>query len=115
MSRLVPVIIQACITTAERGSAQHMEWLVSEIDAARDACVSGGVEVSELYYRDGRLVGLHPQTSPNLTSASFSDPDASGRSSSLALRNERTDSMVSRPQHAETRTHQWFTWVLTDR
>jgi hypothetical protein len=38
---------------AEPGSAQRLELLVSDIEAAREDIVSRWVEVSELFHRDG--------------------------------------------------------------
>jgi hypothetical protein len=68
------------LTTAEPGSAQRFELVVSNIEAAREDLVSRGVEVSELFHRDGaRLVpGPDPERRPYLTYASFSDPDGNG-------------------------------------
>ena len=41
------------LTTAEPGSAQRLELVVSDIEAAREDLISRGVEVSELFHRDG--------------------------------------------------------------
>jgi catechol 2,3-dioxygenase-like lactoylglutathione lyase family enzyme len=65
------------LTTAEPGSAQRSELVVSDIEAARDDLISRGVEVSELFHRDGGelLPGPDPERRSYLTYASFSDPD----------------------------------------
>jgi catechol 2,3-dioxygenase-like lactoylglutathione lyase family enzyme len=68
------------VTTAEPGSVQRLELAVSDIDAAREDLISRGVEVSELFHRDGgRLVpGPDPERRTYNTYASFSDPDGNG-------------------------------------
>jgi catechol 2,3-dioxygenase-like lactoylglutathione lyase family enzyme len=68
------------LTTAEPGSAQRLELVVSDIEAAREDLVSRGVEVSELFHRDGAelLPGPDPERRSYLTYASFSDPDGNG-------------------------------------
>jgi catechol 2,3-dioxygenase-like lactoylglutathione lyase family enzyme len=64
------------VTTAEPGSLQRLEIVVSDIVAARDDLIRRGVEVGEIYHLDG---GPVPGVDPNRTSynsyASFSDPD----------------------------------------
>jgi catechol 2,3-dioxygenase-like lactoylglutathione lyase family enzyme len=68
------------LTTAEPGSAQRLELVVSDIEAAREDLISRGVEVSELFHRDGGelLPGPDPERRSYLTYASFSDPDGNG-------------------------------------
>ena len=68
------------LTTAEPGSAQRFELVVSDIDAARDDLIRRGVAVSELFHRDesGLAPGPDPQRRSYLTYASFSDPDGNG-------------------------------------
>jgi catechol 2,3-dioxygenase-like lactoylglutathione lyase family enzyme len=68
------------ITTAEPGSTQRSELVVSDIEAAREDLISRGVEVSEVFHRDGgRLVpGPDPDRRSYLSYASFSDPDGNG-------------------------------------
>jgi catechol 2,3-dioxygenase-like lactoylglutathione lyase family enzyme len=68
------------LTTAEPGSAQRLELVVSDIEAARDDLIRRGVEVSELFHRDGGelLPGPDPQRRSYLTFASFRDPDGNG-------------------------------------
>src|SRR6476469_6890611 len=41
------------LTTAEPGSSQRLELVVSDIDAARDDLISRGVDVSGLFHLDG--------------------------------------------------------------
>jgi catechol 2,3-dioxygenase-like lactoylglutathione lyase family enzyme len=68
------------ITTNEPGSVQRLELIVSDIEAARDDLIRRGVEVSELFHRDGAalLPGPDPQRRSYLTYASFNDPDGNG-------------------------------------
>jgi catechol 2,3-dioxygenase-like lactoylglutathione lyase family enzyme len=68
------------LTTAEPGSAQRLELVVSDIEAAREDLISRGVEVSELFHRDGAqfLPGPDPERRSYLTHATFSDPDGNG-------------------------------------
>jgi catechol 2,3-dioxygenase-like lactoylglutathione lyase family enzyme len=51
------------LTKAEPGSAQRFELVVSNIDAAREDLISRGVEVSEVFHRDGArlLPGPDPE------------------------------------------------------
>ncbi len=68
------------LTTAEPGSAQRLELVVDDIDAARADLVSRGVEVSDLFHlgESGLAPGPDPQRRSYLTLASFSDPDGNG-------------------------------------
>jgi len=68
------------LTTAPPGSAQRLELVVSDIEAARKELTSRGVEVSEVFHQEGgRIVaGPDPQRRSYLTYASFSDPDGNG-------------------------------------
>jgi catechol 2,3-dioxygenase-like lactoylglutathione lyase family enzyme len=68
------------LTSAEPGSAESLELVVSDIDAAREDLISRGVEVSELFHRDGAAFapGPDPERRSYLTYASFSDPDGNG-------------------------------------
>jgi catechol 2,3-dioxygenase-like lactoylglutathione lyase family enzyme len=68
------------LTTAEPGSTQRFELVVSDIDAAREDLISRGVEVSELFHLDGGDLapGPDPERRSYLTYASFSDPDGNG-------------------------------------
>ena len=65
------------LTTDEPGSLRRLLLAVHDIDAARAALVSRGVEVSELYHlADGQPApGRDPQGGSYQTFASFSDPD----------------------------------------
>ena len=65
------------ITKAEPGSAEHLELVVSDIVAAREALISRGVEVSEPFHRgpDGTGPGLDPERRSYQSYATFSDPD----------------------------------------
>jgi catechol 2,3-dioxygenase-like lactoylglutathione lyase family enzyme len=68
------------ITTNEPGSVQRLELIVADIEAARDDLIRRGVQVSELFHRDGGalLPGPDPQRRSYLTYASFNDPDGNG-------------------------------------
>jgi catechol 2,3-dioxygenase-like lactoylglutathione lyase family enzyme len=68
------------LTTAEAGSAQRLELVVSDIDAARADLIARGVEVSEPFHRgpDGLVPGPDPERRSYLTYAAFSDPDGNG-------------------------------------
>src|SRR5262249_17240246 len=68
------------LTTAEQGSAQRLELVVTDIEAARDDLTRRGVAVSELFHRSetGLEPGPDPQRRSYLTYASFSDPDGNG-------------------------------------
>jgi catechol 2,3-dioxygenase-like lactoylglutathione lyase family enzyme len=64
------------LTTAQPGSAQRLELVVSDIDAARDDLIRRGVKVSDLFHLDGGPVpGPDPQRRSYQTYASFNDPD----------------------------------------
>ena len=64
------------LTTAEPGSIQRLELVVSDIDAAREDLISRGVEVSGLFHLDGGPVpGPDPQRRSYQTYVTFSDPD----------------------------------------
>ena len=64
-------------TSAAPGSAQGLFLIVSDIEAARDALVAKGVEVSEVFHRgaDGPISGPDPDHRSYLSYASLSDPD----------------------------------------
>jgi hypothetical protein len=67
------------LTTAEPGSIQRLELVVSDIEAARDDLISRGVEVSGLFHLDGGPVpGPDPQRRSYQTYATFGDPDGNG-------------------------------------
>jgi len=69
-------------TTAVPGSAQGLFLVVSDIEAARAALISRGVDVSEVFHYAGvrgpRLPGAHPERGSYRSYASFSDPDGNG-------------------------------------
>ena len=68
------------LTTAEPGSSQRLEVVVSDIDAARDDLIARGVEVSDLFHLgDGEFrPGSDPERRSYLTYAEFSDPEGNG-------------------------------------
>ena len=68
------------ITTAEPGSVERLELVVSDIEAAREDLIRRGVEVSELFHRgeSGLAPGPDPERRSYFTYASFSDPDGNG-------------------------------------
>ena len=67
------------LTTAEPGSTQRLELVVSDIDAARNDLIGRGVEVSEPFHLDGGPVpGPDPQRRSYQTYATFNDPDGNG-------------------------------------
>jgi catechol 2,3-dioxygenase-like lactoylglutathione lyase family enzyme len=64
-------------TSAAPGSAQNQFLIVSDIQAARDALVARGVEVSEIFHPgpDGPVGGPDPEHRSYGSLATFSDPD----------------------------------------
>ncbi len=65
------------LTTAEPGSVQRLELVVSDIDAAREELISRGVDVSDVY--ESRPPGFESQQGRSyFMYASFSDPDGNG-------------------------------------
>jgi catechol 2,3-dioxygenase-like lactoylglutathione lyase family enzyme len=68
------------ISTAEPGSVQRLEMVVSDIDAAREDLMSRGVEVSDVFHRgeDGFAPGPDPQRRSYNSFATFNDPDGNG-------------------------------------
>lgn len=67
------------LTSAEPGSAQRLILAVSDIDAARNAVMSCGVDVSEVFHlAGGRVEGPDPERRSYQTYASFNDPDGNG-------------------------------------
>ena len=65
------------LTSATPGSAQRTYLVVSDIQAARDALVAAGIEVSELFHLgpNGFIDGPDPEHRTYHSLASFSDPD----------------------------------------
>jgi catechol 2,3-dioxygenase-like lactoylglutathione lyase family enzyme len=74
------------ITSAAPGSAQGLFLIVPDIQAARDALVGRGVQVSEVFHYAGfnrvdpkaRLSGRAPEPGSYGSFVSFSDPDGNG-------------------------------------
>jgi catechol 2,3-dioxygenase-like lactoylglutathione lyase family enzyme len=64
------------LTSAAPGSAKEY-LIVSDIEAARDALVAAGIEVSEVFHigTDGEVSGPDPERRSYRSRASFSDPD----------------------------------------
>jgi catechol 2,3-dioxygenase-like lactoylglutathione lyase family enzyme len=65
------------------GSAQGLFLIVSDIEAAREELVRGGVEVSEVFHYTvppfgGRVSGIAPDHISYGSYASFTDPDGNG-------------------------------------
>ena len=65
------------LTKAAPGSAERLEIVVADIEAARADLIARGVEVSDLFHRGeaGIEPGPHPQRASYQTYASFGDPD----------------------------------------
>jgi catechol 2,3-dioxygenase-like lactoylglutathione lyase family enzyme len=82
------VIFGTGITSAAPGSAQGMQLVVSDIDAARAELISRGAEVSEVFHdatgvfhhagTQARLPGPAPDHQTYGSWFSFSDPDGNG-------------------------------------
>ena len=71
------VAFGAGMTKAEPGSAERLEIVVSDIEAARADLISRGVEVSEPFHRGegGFEPGLDPERQSYNSYATFNDPD----------------------------------------
>jgi catechol 2,3-dioxygenase-like lactoylglutathione lyase family enzyme len=68
-------------TSAVPGSTQGLYLVVSDIETARAELVAHGVNVSELFHREGseaRASGPDPQQRSYASRASFNDPDGNG-------------------------------------
>jgi catechol 2,3-dioxygenase-like lactoylglutathione lyase family enzyme len=67
------------VTSAVPGSARGLYLVVSDIQAARTELMDRGVDVSEVFHRDGpgqpALSGPHPARTSYFSYATFSDPD----------------------------------------
>src|SRR4051794_14722310 len=67
------------ITSAVPGSVRGLYLVVSDIQSARAELVDRGVNVSEVFHRDGpgkpAVSGPHPQRASYFSYATFSDPD----------------------------------------
>ena len=68
------------LTKAPPGSAESLEIVVSDIEAAREDLMSRGVEVSDFFHfgPDGSGPGLDPERRTYQSYATFSDPDGNG-------------------------------------
>jgi catechol 2,3-dioxygenase-like lactoylglutathione lyase family enzyme len=73
------------MTTQEPGSLQNLYLIVDDIEAARDALIQHGVDVSDIWHgrgassgTDGRLPGRDPDGASYRSFASFTDPDGNG-------------------------------------
>jgi catechol 2,3-dioxygenase-like lactoylglutathione lyase family enzyme len=65
------------LTSAAPGSAQRTYLIVSDIEAARDALMEAGIEVSEIFHLgpNGPVSGPDPDHGSYRSLATFSDPD----------------------------------------
>ena len=65
------------LTSATPGSAQRTYLIVSDIEAARNALVDVGIDVSEIFHfgPNGPMSGPDPEGRTYSSLASFSDPD----------------------------------------
>jgi predicted enzyme related to lactoylglutathione lyase len=65
------------LTTDAPGSAQKTYLIVSDIEAARNALVAAGIDVSEIFHigADGPVAGVDPEHGTYRSRALFSDPD----------------------------------------
>jgi catechol 2,3-dioxygenase-like lactoylglutathione lyase family enzyme len=65
------------LTTAAPGSAQRTYLIVSDIEAAREALITAGVDVGEIFHfgASGPAPGLDPERGSYRSLAVFSDPD----------------------------------------
>ena len=65
------------LTSATPGSAQRTYLIVSDIEAARNALIATGIEVSEFFHLgpNGPVGGLDPERGTYRSLATFNDPD----------------------------------------
>jgi len=65
------------LTSATPGSVQRTYLIVSDIEAARDALIAAGIEVSEIFHfgPNGPVSGPDPEHGSYRSLATFSDPD----------------------------------------
>ncbi len=106
------VIFGKNVTAAAPGSAQGLYLIVSDIVAARDELLGGGVEISEVFHDAAgvyagldepylfgrrRVSGLDPERQSYRSFASFNDPDGNGW-----LLQEVTTRLPGRIDSAET-------------
>jgi catechol 2,3-dioxygenase-like lactoylglutathione lyase family enzyme len=88
----------ATLTSAAPGSGKGY-LVVSDIEAARNALVAAGVEVSDFFHLgpDGPIPGLDPERGTYRSRASFNDPDGN-----VWLLQEITGRLPGRVDAAET-------------
>jgi catechol 2,3-dioxygenase-like lactoylglutathione lyase family enzyme len=82
------IIFGSAITSAAPGSADGLQLVVDDIEAARSELISKGVDVSETFHDEGgvfhhagtagRVAGPAPDGASYGSFASFSDPDGNG-------------------------------------
>ena len=82
------IIFGTGITSAAPGSADGLQLVATDIEAARDELISRGAEVSEVFHdaggvfhhggTQGRAAGPAPDHQSYGSFASFSDPDGNG-------------------------------------
>jgi catechol 2,3-dioxygenase-like lactoylglutathione lyase family enzyme len=82
------IIFGTGITSATPGSADGLQLVVTDVEAARDELISRGAEVSEVFHDAGgvyhhagtqaRAVGPAPDHRSYGSFVSFSDPDGNG-------------------------------------
>ena len=65
------------LTSAAPGSAQRNYLIVSDIEAARNVLIAGGIDVGEIFHftPSGPVAGLDPERATYRSQALFSDPD----------------------------------------
>ena len=93
------------LTSAAPGSAQRNYLIVSDIEAARNSLIAGGIDVGEIFHftANGPVTGLDPERATYRSQALFSDPDGNSW-----LLQEITD--------ATSRSHRfgcYFVWLRT--
>ncbi|MGK5741042.1 VOC family protein [Micromonospora sp. URMC 103] len=86
------------LTTAAPGSAKEY-LIVSDIEAARNALVAAGVEISEIFHTapNGTVSGMDPERRSYFSRASFQDPDGN-----IWLLQEVTTRLPGRLEPGET-------------
>src|SRR4029079_17280763 len=64
------------LTSAAPGSAQRTYLIISDIEAARNALLTAGIEVSDIFHfgPDGPVAGPDPQHGSYRSLATFNDP-----------------------------------------
>jgi catechol 2,3-dioxygenase-like lactoylglutathione lyase family enzyme len=82
------VIFGSSVTDQAPGTAQGLQLVVSDVEAAREELVASGVDVSEVFHDAGgvfhhagtasRVAGPDPQRQSYGSFLSFSDPDGNG-------------------------------------